>query len=46
MWAKQVGKCIRSLGQTMDRVGVALEASLTYTEHRTLNEGRARTSVH
>uniref|UniRef100_A0AAV1TJ75 Uncharacterized protein n=1 Tax=Peronospora matthiolae TaxID=2874970 RepID=A0AAV1TJ75_9STRA len=33
MLAKQVGKFIRSLGQTIDRVGVSLEGSLTYTEH-------------
>ncbi|KAF1778651.1 Trimeric LpxA-like [Phytophthora cactorum] len=33
MWAKQAGKAIRSLGQTIDRVGVSLEGKLTYTEH-------------
>ncbi|KAE9037489.1 hypothetical protein PR003_g6717 [Phytophthora rubi] len=34
MWAKQAGKAIRSLRQTIDRVGVSLEGKLTYTEHR------------
>ncbi|ETN10960.1 hypothetical protein F442_06954 [Phytophthora nicotianae P10297] len=33
MWAKQAGKAIRSLGQTIDRVGVSLEGKFTYTEH-------------
>ncbi|KAI9911597.1 hypothetical protein PsorP6_009853 [Peronosclerospora sorghi] len=33
MWVKQTGKAIRVLGQTLDRVGVSLEGSLTYTEH-------------
>ncbi|KAJ0404242.1 hypothetical protein P43SY_000642 [Pythium insidiosum] len=28
-----VGKSIRSLGQSLDRVGVSLEGALTYTEH-------------
>ncbi|RLN86929.1 hypothetical protein BBJ28_00010508 [Nothophytophthora sp. Chile5] len=32
---KAAGKAIRSLGQSLDRVGVSLEGKLTYTEHRT-----------
>lgn len=38
MWkqsAEAVGKAIRSVGQSLDRVGVSLEGALTYTEHRT-----------
>lgn len=38
MWkqsAEAVGKAIRSLGQSLDRAGVSLEGSLSYTEHRT-----------
>jgi hypothetical protein len=35
MLAKQAGKAIRSLGQTIDRIGVSLEGKFTYTEHRT-----------
>lgn len=30
------GKAIRSLGQSLDRVGVSLEGPFTYTEHRAL----------
>lgn len=43
------GKAIRSLGQSLDRVGVSLEGSLTYTEHLNLsvravpNAGRSPT---
>ncbi|GAB9474126.1 hypothetical protein Gpo141_00011266 [Globisporangium polare] len=36
MWkqsAEAVGKAIRSVGQSLDRVGVSLEGALTYTEH-------------
>ncbi|CAH0475978.1 unnamed protein product [Peronospora belbahrii] len=33
MWAKQAGNAIRSLGQTIDRVGILLEGKYTYTEH-------------
>lgn len=38
MWkqsAEAVGKAIRSIGQSLDRVGVSLEGALTYTEHCT-----------
>lgn len=37
MWKSAVdatGKAIRSLGQSLDRAGVALEGPFTYTEHR------------
>ncbi|KAG7399949.1 hypothetical protein PHYBOEH_007469 [Phytophthora boehmeriae] len=30
---KQAGKAIRSLGQSLDRIGVSLEGQFTYTEH-------------
>ncbi|CEG37979.1 gamma carbonic dehydratase [Plasmopara halstedii] len=33
MSLRKVGKAIRSLGQTIDRVGVSLEGKFTYTEH-------------
>lgn len=33
MLLRKAGKAIRSLGQTIDRVGVSLEGKLTYTEH-------------
>lgn len=42
MWAKQAGKAIRSLGRTIDRVGVSLEGKFTYTEHCKLDKQQER----